>query len=460
MVFQLLRPIGFMVPSRTVRFHNPRWARLGNVASTILRFSSGAAAGWSGHIMWLVARETASGRWRRGLAIVAVAAWSACGGTASVGRDAGPEAGGSGGAPPSDAGGQESGASGGSGGAGGAAGTGGAGGSDGGAGFDSGAGFDGGAGFDSGAGFDGGAGDAEPATRPLKEFSVGDLGSTNEITVGPDGNLWFTTTASYVARMTLAGQVTAFLTPTRSTGPGGIAAGPDGNLWFTETAANQIGRITPSGTITEFPVPTPDPHLPGDIPVYYITKGPDGNLWFTEPASNQIGRITPSGAFKEFPIPTVNSGAIDIVTAPDGNLWFTETYAGQVARITPAGIITEFPVPNEFGPWRLVVGPDGNLWFTVNAGDERIGKMTLSGALTLFPAISYGAPLGLAVGPDGNFWFTEYNIATITRMTPDGVITRFSLPDTLGTPLGITAGPDGNLWFTAGLQGRIGRLTP
>ena len=45
----------------------------------------------------------------------------------------------------------------------------------------------------------------------------------------------------------------------RRQAPLGIAAGPDGNLWFTEAATgNRIGRITPTGTITEYPLPTAD----------------------------------------------------------------------------------------------------------------------------------------------------------------------------------------------------------
>jgi hypothetical protein len=40
--------------------------------------------------------------------------------------------------------------------------------------------------------------------------------------------------------------------------------------------ANQIGRITTEGTITEYPIPTPDSGPNG------ITAGPDGALWFTE----------------------------------------------------------------------------------------------------------------------------------------------------------------------------------
>ncbi|MDQ2979946.1 MAG: hypothetical protein M3R62_12065, partial [Acidobacteriota bacterium] len=70
----------------------------------------------------------------------------------------------------------------------------------------------------------------------------------------------------------------------------GIAAGPDGNIWFTEDNANKIGRVTPSGVVTEFSIPTarsgPDS----------ITRGSDGNLWFTEGNAGKIGRITTAGA--------------------------------------------------------------------------------------------------------------------------------------------------------------------
>ncbi len=38
--------------------------------------------------------------------------------------------------------------------------------------------------------------------------------------------------------------------------PDGVAAGPDGNMWFTNNGNNSIGRITPSGTVTNFTGPT------------------------------------------------------------------------------------------------------------------------------------------------------------------------------------------------------------
>jgi virginiamycin B lyase len=66
--------------------------------------------------------------------------------------------------------------------------------------------------------------------------------------------------------------------------PRGITAGPDGNLWFAE--ADHIGRITPAGSITAFPLPTQGSSPEG------ITAGPDGNLWFTEYIGNKIGRLS------------------------------------------------------------------------------------------------------------------------------------------------------------------------
>ena len=92
-----------------------------------------------------------------------------------------------------------------------------------------------------------------------------------------------------------AGMITVFPLLTSESLPFGITAGPDGNLWFTECISNagscsysKIGRITPNGQITEFPLPTPtkynEPHG--------ITAGPDGNLWFTEEGNGQIGYTT------------------------------------------------------------------------------------------------------------------------------------------------------------------------
>ena len=78
--------------------------------------------------------------------------------------------------------------------------------------------------------------------------------------------------------------------PNRLSSVEGITAGPDGNIWFTEDTDNQsqngkIGRITRTGSISEFPLPTPRGG-PGAI-----TDGPDGKIWFSERKSNKIGHL-------------------------------------------------------------------------------------------------------------------------------------------------------------------------
>src|SRR5947207_6651225 len=79
--------------------------------------------------------------------------------------------------------------------------------------------------------------------------------------------------------------------PTAAASAHAITLGPDGNLWFTETIGNKIGQITPDGAITEYSLPTPNSG-PGAI-----IQGPDGNLWFTANGngSGGIGKITTGG---------------------------------------------------------------------------------------------------------------------------------------------------------------------
>jgi streptogramin lyase len=251
-----------------------------------------------------------------------------------------------------------------------------------------------------------------------------------------------------------SGTITEYPVPTKGSEPFGIVAGPDGNIWFNEYSAAKIGRITPAGTITEFPT-----GAPGEVPG--IGVGPDGNLWFTEGSANKIGRITPAGAITEFPVPTAGSFPYGITAGPDGNLWFTENYGNRIGRVTTSGAFTEFSVPTANCELMAITsGPDGNLWFTEEVGNK-IGRITPAGAVTEFPLPTASAgPWGITSGPDGNLWFTEHGANKIGRITPGGTFTEFIVPSVVGNPAHITAGPDGALWFAEEYGDRIGRLVP
>lgn len=240
--------------------------------------------------------------------------------------------------------------------------------------------------------------------------------------------------------------------------PHGISPGPDGNVWFTEYGGARIGRMTTSGTATEFSSGV----LTNPVK---IVEGNDGNLWFGYAASSKtLARISPAGTVATVATLT-DADLYGIVPGPDGNMWVGELASGNngniVARVTDAGGLTEFTtgITAGAGVQTLTLGPDGNFWFPENAGN-RIGRITPAGAAVEFSAgITAGAqPFGIASGADGNLWFTEYAKNKIGRITPAGTVTEFGGAGT--QPRNIVAGPDGNLWFNDDSGGELGRITP
>lgn len=288
------------------------------------------------------------------------------------------------------------------------------------------------------------------------EFPLSPPGTTvlpSGIAAGPDGNVWFTEYwADVVGRITTTGVITEFALPSGSS-PWGITPGPDGNLWFTERGTSRIGRITPAGDVIEYTIPT------ANSGPARITAGPDGSLWFTEFNGGKIGRITTAGDITEFPIPTVASRAFGIACGSDGNLWFTESGSNRIGSITTAGVITEFTIPTPGSePADITSGPDGNLWFAENAAGK-IGRISPSGGIAEFPMVTANSTaFGITAHTDGNLWFTGGS-GGVARITPSGYITELPALAPNSGPHSITSGPDGNLWITDWLTSSIGRIS-
>src|SRR5947208_849073 len=250
-----------------------------------------------------------------------------------------------------------------------------------------------------------------------------------------------------------------------------IASGADGNLWFVERAANRIGRITPAGTVAEFPIPSPQSDPRG------IIRGPDGAIWFAEQAAGNLGRITADGTITEFPLAPPWATRLQpykLTIGPDQALWGTLPNNTAIFRMTTEGIVTVFAIPAYRYLGGITTGPDGNLWF---AASQFIGRMSTTGAYAEWP-LPYSSwdhdqarAENIISGPDGNLWFTEpgYNIQDFQhcsdpefpesgfgRITTSGVITAFHTPETNTAPLGITVGADNNLWITDHHSGLYG----
>jgi virginiamycin B lyase len=197
---------------------------------------------------------------------------------------------------------------------------------------------------------------AQAAAGQITEFPTPEGVGAGPV-LGSDGDLYFaTSTASglgAIDRITPSGQITQFADPnTAENHITLVTLGPDGNIWFTDNGTTsqggELGRLTPAGQVTMFSIPLFD----GDRVVpQALAAGPDGNLWFTafsfvtsrDPGSSLVGQVVPAtGAVTEFPTPTAGAdpGGIGtgvpggLAAGSDGNLWFTEINLPGIARVT------------------------------------------------------------------------------------------------------------------------------
>ncbi len=303
------------------------------------------------------------------------------------------------------------------------------------------------------------------------------------ITPGPDGNVWFTeANTTNIGQITPSGVVNQILDPggINDVVPGGfgrsIIKGPNGDLWFSANSEvnnppnPEAIEMTPGGQVVQT-VGLP----PGSLPNFAV--GPHNNLWFTEYRNDEISYITPDGHVHQ-PF-TINFPAYDIIPDNAGGFWIESSGAsgpGQsnmLAHITPNSTdtaITETDYSYQgHGLFRgLALDSNGKLWvgepgasFFYGQGSGQIDEIdpstgTMTGSF-LTPTPN-SQPTSLVAGPDGAVWFTEGNANQIGRITPDGIITEYTVPTPNSGVGGITLGPDGNLWFTEENANQIGEV--
>ena len=143
--------------------------------------------------------------------------------------------------------------------------------------------------------------------------------------------------------------------PTR---PIAIVPEPGSNaMWFTEEAGNRVSRITPDGTITEYPVPMTQ----SNVILAGLAFDGEGNLWLQQ----YIDQNDPAPA-------NPSPAGADYVIRIDKSI--VKTSPADISRVP----ITYYKVPStQTVMHRIVQGPDGNIWFT-ELGVNKVGKLTLA----------------------------------------------------------------------------------
>jgi virginiamycin B lyase len=204
------------------------------------------------------------------------------------------------------------------------------------------------------------------------------IGKATHIVAHSDGLLWFTIQSTQaIGRMTTAGTGAEVYGDPSSGNPSAIASGPDGAIWYTSdfginkvTGINIQNRL--SADLYRFPS--------NNVPVS-IVAGPDGAMWAAT-SGNTIARVTTSGQVTEFTIPSPFMRSDHITTGADGALWFAATTSTteKVGRMTTSGVYSEFDVGAAGSPRSFATGPDSALWLTQasGSGTDNIGRLVVA----------------------------------------------------------------------------------
>ncbi len=241
-----------------------------------------------------------------------------------------------------------------------------------------------------------------------------------EMTTDTAGNFWLTVARNLnlVIRVTRTLEVKSFALTDDTNG--GIRLGADGNIWFVENT--HIGRLTPGGKLTEYPVP----ETGGESGLTWAR----GLVWFRTEGAGALASLDPqSGAVTSYAAPISGGGA---VIAAEGSLWCASGSSGGAMPLIRFDLkskkVTTYSAPAKYDPYGApadtVLAPDGFLWYT----SQRIGG-------------------GRAVGGG----FVRFDIATKT-------FTTYASPPGYGWQWDLVVAPDRKVWATSG--GAVAVLDP
>jgi streptogramin lyase len=136
-------------------------------------------------------------------------------------------------------------------------------------------------------------------------------------------------------------------------------------MWFTELAAARVGKISTTGTITEYAIPAP---------AQFINKASNGNLYFTMPTLQSLGEMTTAGVFvTQYPSGESPSEPWGLMGGPNRvDIWYLDRSANAVMSFNTQNLsLVPFTVPTVGSdPYAIAMAHDNNLWFTERAGNN------------------------------------------------------------------------------------------
>ncbi|MEZ5063026.1 MAG: hypothetical protein R2700_16235 [Solirubrobacterales bacterium] len=290
---------------------------------------------------------------------------------------------------------------------------------------------------------------AAPATAAPKvtgKFAVSGVGTNNEITKGPDGNIWVTLdNANDVARITPKGKVSEYDALDISN-PVGIARGPGGKLWVTQPGG--VAVFDPSDpdaaekfTINDIVDPRP------------IVRGPDGNMWTV--SGDKVIRINPDDPSDFTSFPVLVAGR-DIDRGKDGRLWVAD-FGGQVVRVRTDGTAKAYDTGAGSGLQAIAAGPKGEVGYADPTSNPQIAGRIVNGKVKRTKTA--GDPFGVAYRAK-TYWMPRFADGDLLAL--DAGTGKATAPVSFGNnsgPRRVTTGPGKTLWVTLENAEKIARVS-
>lgn len=165
-------------------------------------------------------------------------------------------------------------------------------------------------------------------------------------------------------------------------------------------------------------------------------------------------------SFAVYRLPREYQSPGDIALGPNHHgVWFDDPTTKHVGyfRFADHTVFKTFYFPKSHGIWGLTAGPDNAVWFA-EPRDHKIDRIDMRDFKVKGYSVGGDEPYSLAAGRDGAVWFIE-NGPVIGRITPTGIVTRYSISDRFSLR-SLTTGPDGAIWFCGYTESRsfVGRI--
>lgn len=120
-----------------------------------------------------------------------------------------------------------------------------------------------------------------------------------------------------------------------------MTVGGDGDFWFTDPQRNAIGHMDTRGVVREIALPESNALPAPWFGQWQITTACDGSVWFTEPGPNKIARMNMTGKLTEFALPGAGAQPGPIAARPAvqhrcaaPELWVGEQRSRRLAAVS------------------------------------------------------------------------------------------------------------------------------